>query len=699
MAGQKVPIEAGLIARVSGAIKSAFSGGSAFMGPNDPMPVQITDPEGSGTVGRAFDYQTGYNLTSRPRSTEATTFEQLRALADGCDILRAAIETRKDAVDSFKFTIKPRKEKGKQDTRCRAIQDFLQFPDGEHDFSTWARAMIEDMLVIDAATIYPWKTNGGDVYRLELVDGATIKKLIDVSGRTPAAPSPAYQQVIKGLVVSSYTTEELIYHPRNFRTNKIYGHSVVEQINIIINMAIRRALHQLQFYTEGSTPDLIFSLPDTWTINQIRDFDAYWNDKLSGDTAARRRTQFVPGGVSPVNTKDGALQDVFDEWLARVICYAMNVPNHWAIKQQTRAGQGVEQSSADKRGDEITRSYLKSIIDRVIAMHFKAPDLCLEWDIEEELDPEARSRIHVAEVKAGLMLLNEAREENNLDPVEGGDVPMYATAAGYVPIFSKDTGPKGADDPEPDPTEKIVKFSSSDSIDTEQVDADGNISDDPQKKDDNTKKELAAIIAAFLADWWRRQVLILDLSSLSSALDSLKISEFEQLRPMIDNQLSEIATRGALDLVTQAGGTGEQGVIATIKAVDRVTDRINQLLMLGGSVSIADSTRRMLKPILENAVLFGIAADDIDPGYAISPGRADDIAENEGNEARQAGKQAGVDATDTAYKRWVAYPGCCPQCAALDGEVVPVSSNFSNGADWPPLHNHCRCELEVAAEE
>jgi hypothetical protein len=427
MEGQKVPISDGLIARVSGAVKAFFgvnqtAGGSAsttFFGPGESIAPVVNNPEGSGVIGRQFDYQTGYNKVYRPRSTERTTFEQLRALADNCDVLRLAIETRKDAIDGFTYEVKPR-DGSKQTRKCKAIQDFLRFPDGEHDFSTWCRAIVEDMLVIDAATIYPWKTMGGDLYRLELMDGATIKRLIDPTGRTPMI-GPAYQQVIKGVPVVNYEWAELIYQPRNIRTNKIYGFSVVEQIVITVNTAIRRSLHQLQFYTEGSTPDLILTLPAAWEIAQIKEFETYWNDLLSGDTATRRGTKFVPDGVKAVNTKEGALQDSFDEWLARVICYAMNVPNQWAIKQQTRAGQDVEQSSADKRGDEITKSFLKAVMDRVIAQHFNAPELSFEWTSEQEIDPETRARIFDIKIKNKSLSINEARDADNLEPVEHGD--------------------------------------------------------------------------------------------------------------------------------------------------------------------------------------------------------------------------------------------------------------------------------------
>ena len=54
------------------------------------------------------------------------------------------------------------------------------------------------MLVIDAATLYPRYNRGGSLYALDVIDGATIKVLIDENGRTPAPPDPAYQQILHG---------------------------------------------------------------------------------------------------------------------------------------------------------------------------------------------------------------------------------------------------------------------------------------------------------------------------------------------------------------------------------------------------------------------------------------------------------------------------------------------------------------------
>ena len=156
----------------------------------------------------------------QPRTGEAITFPMLRALADSYDLLRLVIETRKDQVVKMNWQVKPMGEKGngKKDTRIEALQAFFRFPDRVHSWQAWLRILLEDMLVIDAPTVYPRLTNAGDIYAFEPVDGGTIKIILDANGRLPAPPDPAYQQILSKVApATEYTTERLVYIPRNPR--------------------------------------------------------------------------------------------------------------------------------------------------------------------------------------------------------------------------------------------------------------------------------------------------------------------------------------------------------------------------------------------------------------------------------------------------------------------------------------------------
>lgn len=412
--GTASPIEPGLVARLAAGVRLAFTGKAPdWFGPAQPI-APVAPPE---VAGRQFDFSVGFNLRQQPRSGEAVSFADMRALADSFDLLRLVIETRKDQICGMQWAIRPRDEKKPEDARCFAIEAALRKPDGEHNWSQWLRALVEDMLVIDAATVYPRRTLGGKPFSLDLMDGATIKRVIDASGRTPAAPEPAYQQVLKGVPAVNYTRDELFYRPRNVRTSRVYGFSPVEQVIMTVNIAIRRQVHQLQYYTEGNIPEALIGVPTSWTTEQIKMFQDYWDSLLEGSTAKRRKAKFVPGDMKYQPTREADLKDQFDDWLARIICYAFSVSPQPFIKEQNRATAEVAQSSADKEGLVPLMQWVKEFLDDVLASYFDSPDLQFTWKVSEKTDPLKAAQAHEIYVRAGVITPDEVRADLGRQPL------------------------------------------------------------------------------------------------------------------------------------------------------------------------------------------------------------------------------------------------------------------------------------------
>lgn len=442
----KKPIGADLIARVTGAWKAFTNPNSemntGWMPPMNPLPPFVPQEQAESVRGRTLDFPVGVNVRITPRMGETVSFAQMRSLADNCDILRLVIETRKDQIAKYKFSIgfkqKPDDKPGAtpiSDSRCQEVEEFLQMPDKQNTWNDWLRMLVEEMLVTDALAVYPWLTNGGKPYSFDILDGTTIKRVVDTHGRTPMPPEPAYQQILKGVVASNYTADELLYAMRNRRAHKIYGYSPVEQIILTVNIAIRRALHQLQYYTEGSTPDLLFQVPADWNMTQIKEFNDWWQDTLAGNTASRRKAQFVPNGVAPVNTKEAILKDPYDEWLARVICYAFSVSSQAFIKENNRSTSETAHQMALEEGLYPILKWIKGVVDRLIWKYFGYTDLEFKWDTDSAIDPEIQAKVDDMNLKNGSVTLNQVREKRGDAPYgEFGDVPMVLTASGYVPV-------------------------------------------------------------------------------------------------------------------------------------------------------------------------------------------------------------------------------------------------------------------------
>lgn len=402
----------------------------AWFGPGEPQP-QIAP---IGNEPRQFDYPTGYNLRITPRGDELISFPQLRQLADACDGVRMCIETRKDQIEKFTWSIvstDPKKDV-KADKRVKEITDFFKYPDRVKPWKAWIRCFLEDMLVIDAPSLYLRKTIGGRPYAAELLDGATIRPLIDDTGRRPL-DGPAYQQIIKGVVAAEFMEEELLYLPRNPRTNRIYGYSPVEQIIVTINTLLRRDIHVLQYYTEGNVPEALIGVPDTWNVDQIARFQLYWDSVMEGNTAARRHAKFIPGQIASnyTPTREPTLKDELDEWLMRKVCFAFSIPPTAFVKQgMNKATAQIVQDVAIEEGLLPIMEWMKAGFDRMIQEWFGYDDLQFMW--QEIKAPDALKKAQTDEilVRLGIKSADTVAEELGLDPP--GLPPAIYTASGII---------------------------------------------------------------------------------------------------------------------------------------------------------------------------------------------------------------------------------------------------------------------------
>jgi HK97 family phage portal protein len=388
---------------------------------------------------RLWDFPVGYNTIYTPRSYEPIGFDELRKLAESHDITRLAIETRKDQIEKLEWTIKPRADRSPAaDLRSRiaGVTEFWRRPDGEQPFATWLREALEDVLVLDAPAFEIRRNRGGDIIGLDVVDGSTIKVLIDDTGRRPRSPAPAYEQVIHGQPWRLLSDDELIYLPRNRRPHKAYGFSAVEQIVVTVNIGLRRQVMQLHF-TEGNVPPGLLSAPAGWNAEQIRQFQDWFDSILAGNTGSRTRLVWGPSGATYQPFREAPYKDDFDEWLARIVCYAFSLPPTAFTPQVNRATAQAAQEAALDEGLAPLMGWVKRLVDSVIQNRMGHRDLEFAWSDMRSTDPKDQPAALTSYVRDGIYTLNEARDILGLAPIEGGDEPMFMTAQG--PVLLRDT--------------------------------------------------------------------------------------------------------------------------------------------------------------------------------------------------------------------------------------------------------------------
>jgi PAS domain-containing protein len=473
-------VEPGIIQRITSGVKWIVTGAGpeAWFGPGQPLAPVAQDK----AEGRQFDFPVYRNVNFTPRSNETFSFAQLRGLADGYDLMRLIIEKRKDQIEAFDWEIVPKRLDDNADRFKGAIEDvtgFMQSPDQQHNWQQWLRQVNEELLVIDTVCVYPRENRGGKLYGFELVDGATIHRLLDDTGRTPLPPDPAYQQILKGIPAVDYSRDDLVYMVRNPRVWKIYGTSPVEQVATTVNIALRRQLSQLNFYTEGNVPEALAQVPESWTAKQIADFQLWWDSVMEGNQQARRKMRFMPSLKDIVFPKKEMLKDEYDEWLARIICFAFSISPSALIKQVNRASGEQMADTAKEEGLMPLLRFIEAFMTMLVQKYLKQPDLKFAFKVVNRVDPKSQSDIHKTYVDIEAMTPDEVREQIGLDamtpqqreeafptPVPPGmnadGTPILPKGANGAAVPAADGQPPAAGAPpakkteEPSPAEKML---------------------------------------------------------------------------------------------------------------------------------------------------------------------------------------------------------------------------------------------------
>lgn len=424
---------------VGGAFLKTLQTSISSIKPSDWMSaLQPLQPWLPMIFGRQWDFPVGRNLNYIPRSGEKVTFKMLRGLAQNSEIVRLAIETRKDQLCSQPWQIKGKDDKDVQETdpRIKKWEKFFQKPDGENKWSDWYRVILEEAFVTDAVSVWKQRSKGKQLLALRAIDGATVFPLIDDSGYRPAPPDPAYQQILKGVPKGNYTTEELIYAPRNKRVYSVYGYSPVEQVINSMKTDIERQKYSLSYFTEGSMPDGYVVMADGVPVDQIKAFEDRSNALLAGNAAGRRQMPFWPFGTKVETLKQpNALKDDFDEWIARKICFALSIPPTPFIKAMNRANADAQHAQAIEEGQGPMMDWTAELMSDIMAAEGD-DDLEFAFQDDKELDQAVQSTILIGQKNAGLITTNEARATLGLDPSPepAADELLITTASGFMPL-------------------------------------------------------------------------------------------------------------------------------------------------------------------------------------------------------------------------------------------------------------------------
>ena len=303
--------------------------------PGAPIrPVEgITPAQGP----RQWQYPIGYNIGQLPRSTEMTSFATLRNLASLYDGIGMCEQVWFDLCSKPQLVIQPRARLTKDENgdpippakleaqygaRIQKWEDFFAKPDKRRSLKVWMRMALKEKLEIDALSTFKHKDRSGGLYALEILDGSTIKPLLDERGMAPAPPYPAYQQFVYGVPGMLILDTDLIYRREVERTDSPYGLSRVERIILRINQALRKQNKDLSYFTDGNVPVGFLAPPDDgttdWTPEQLLMYQTMWDGMLAGNDAIKARIKAIPPGSVYTKTDPDDIMTPFDMFLLNV---------------------------------------------------------------------------------------------------------------------------------------------------------------------------------------------------------------------------------------------------------------------------------------------------------------------------------------------------------------------------------------------
>lgn len=419
-------------------IEAALEASSMVDAPFNPgSPIHPLD--GYSGTPRSRDYQTGYNIASRPRLNEQVSFSTLRGLVNAYDVAQMCIWHRIDSIRSLEWSLVGKKgEAGSDLTEAIAIgESVLKKPDREFPFKTWLAKYLYDVLAFDAGALYKMRNRLGRPVGLRVIDGTTIAPLLDYWGNRPTGDAPAFVQFAQGVPWEWLTNDDMVYLPFRPQSNSVYGKAPLESILLNANTDLRFQNFFLQRFTEGNVPEGFAGAPETWSADQIREYQETWDALLYGDDTQKHQIKWVPHGTKFDWTNEQPFDDTFSLFLMRKTAAAYHVtPADLGFTEDVNRASGETQADVQFRvGDLPLIQHTQEILSQFLQDDLGLP-LVFEFDTGQEVqDRVATANAHKIYIESGVISASDVREEVfGLSEPDGVPVPRFIMTARSGPV-------------------------------------------------------------------------------------------------------------------------------------------------------------------------------------------------------------------------------------------------------------------------
>lgn len=391
------------------------------------------------------------------------SFDAMRAMVEQTPVLNAVIMTRQRQVSRFCRPQKGGKGPGfkiasKESTEniddnekqsMKLLETFLMNSGWESkprqrmrlkrdNFPNLMAKLVRDSLTMDSMAIETeWKRDKSlGLDGLYAVDGATIR-LCSEEGYQGEDEIFALQ-VIQGQIRSAYTYDDLIYVPRNPRTDVIaggYGLAETELLIRVVTGFLNAFTYNTKYFDSNSLPKGILNLYGNYSEEDIASFKRMWNGMVKGVSNAwtlpvmvskdqESKAEFSEFG-------EGVNEVMFAKWmtfLASIICAIYGIaPDEINFESFTTGTSSLSGSDTEEKlsfskdkGLRPLLSYLEGTISEYVIGEFSDKYEFQFTGLDEEDEKQVWER------KKLTRTVNEIRAEDGIEKTDGkwGDAPL-----------------------------------------------------------------------------------------------------------------------------------------------------------------------------------------------------------------------------------------------------------------------------------
>ena len=391
------------------------------------------------------------------------SFDAMRGMVDATPLLNAIILTRIRQVQRF---CQPRTSQGDvgfviehvdktvklNDEQAKSVQLLQQFiinSGWETDprkrkrlkrdsFSQFMAKTVRDSLTLDSAAIETEfkRDRGLGLDGMYAVDGATIR-LCTEDGYEGDDEIFALQ-VIQGRIRTAYTYDDLVYEPRNPRTDVLacgYGLSETEMLIRVVTYLLNTMTFNGSFFDKNAIPRGILHLAGNYSPEDIAAFKRYWTAMTKGIQNVHNLPVMVAKdqeSKAEFTEIGGQLSEMaFGKWLSFLSSVACSIygisPEEVSMESYTSgksalSGSDTEEkiTSSNDKGLRPLLGYFGNLFSDYIVQVF-SPQYMFRFVGLDNDDAKTRS-----EMDKLVMTWDEGRAKQGLDPIKSdmGEAPL-----------------------------------------------------------------------------------------------------------------------------------------------------------------------------------------------------------------------------------------------------------------------------------